>query len=93
MKIITGIAISLSLLSSSPALAQKTSSPIDDRSPYYMCFAYTPDGMFFAGGEFDYNRAQKMMKVNCGMSHNYTVVLLKTISVRKNGRISEYRTK
>jgi hypothetical protein len=44
-----------------------------------MCFAYTPDGMFFAGGDFQFRRAKKMLSDNCGMPKSLKVVLLKTI--------------
>jgi hypothetical protein len=57
-----------------PAQAQ-----ITDKTPYYMCFAYTADGMFFAGGEFKFVLAKKMLSVNCGMPKQIKVVLLKTI--------------
>jgi hypothetical protein len=48
-------------------------------TPYYMCFAYTEDGMFFAGGDFELSRAKKMTTANCGMPKTIKVVLVKTI--------------
>ncbi len=65
---------------------------ITDRTPYYMCFAYTPDGMLFAGGDFNFRGAQKMMAANCSMPKNLSVVLLRTVMVRRNGKLQNYET-
>ena len=65
------------VFAATPARAQI--AQITDKTPYYMCFAYTADGMFFAGGEFKFVRAKKMLSVNCGMPKQIKVVLLKTI--------------
>ncbi len=58
---------------------------IADSAPYYMCFAYTQDGLLFAGGEFDLDRASRLIAANCGLPRNVSVVLMKTIMARKNG--------
>jgi hypothetical protein len=50
-----------------------------DTAPYYMCFAYTEDGMLFAGGDFQFARAKRMISGNCGMPKSIKVVLVKTI--------------
>jgi hypothetical protein len=56
------------------AVAPSTQAAVADETPYYMCFAYTPDGMHFAGGDFKFERARKMMTENCSMPKNLTVV-------------------
>ncbi len=63
---------------------------ITEKTPYYMCFAYTQDGMLFAGGDFNFRRAQKMIAANCSLPKKVTVVLLKTAMLRKNGKTFTY---
>jgi hypothetical protein len=58
---------------------------IADSAPYYMCFAYTQDGLLFAGGDFNLTRARKLIAANCGLPRSVSVVLLKTIMARENG--------
>jgi hypothetical protein len=67
-----------------------TDAAITDKTPYYMCFAYTQDGMFFAGGDFSLRRAQKLMAANCNVPKSFTVVLLRTLMMRKNGKTYSY---
>jgi hypothetical protein len=64
-------------------------SPSD--APYYMCFAYTQDGMLFAGGDFDFARARRIIAANCGLPKNVSVVLMKTIMMRKNGNTHSFK--
>jgi hypothetical protein len=63
---------------------------VTDKTPYYMCFAYTQDGMLFAGGDYSLPRAQKLMAVNCNLPKALTVVLLRTLMVRRNGKMYSY---
>ena len=82
MRFILGLLLSAALSSSAPAQTLG--------EPYYMCFAYTPDGMYFAGGDFNFDRAQVLMAQNCLMPASLTVVLVKTLLVRKNGKVQHY---
>lgn len=64
---------------------------IADNAPYYMCFAYTQDGLLFAGGDFDLGRASDLIAENCGLPRNVSVVLMKTIMARKNGNTRTFQ--
>jgi hypothetical protein len=80
----------LILLGAIIANVPQADAAVTDETPYYMCFAYTEDGMLFAGGDFNLERGRKMLATNCDMPKSLTVVLLKTIMVRKNGKIRSY---
>jgi hypothetical protein len=85
MKIAAAILLSAIVGSASP-----TRAAVVEDTPYYMCFGYTEDGMLFAGGDFDFGRAQKMVAANCSLPKNITVVLMKTILVRRHGKTYSY---
>jgi hypothetical protein len=70
--------------------ASSSRAAVVEDAPYYMCFGYTEDGMLFAGGDFDFQRAQKMVAANCNLPKNITVVLLKTVMMRRHGKIYSY---
>ncbi len=82
--------IAWSVLAALLAAASPAAARTSERDPYYMCFAYTADGMLFAGGDFSFKRAQTMMAHNCSMPRGVTVVLLETLMVRRNGRTYRY---
>jgi hypothetical protein len=48
------------------------------------------DGMYFAGGDFDLKPAQRLLAANCNMPPTLTVVLLKTLMVRRHGKMYSY---
>lgn len=83
----------LALLAATSFPATSAQATITDKTPYYMCFAYTEDGMFFAGGDFNLKRAHRLLAANCGMPKSLSVVLLKTIAVRKAGKIRNYNSR
>lgn len=70
--------------------ATPSRAAVVEDAPYYMCFGYTEDGMLFAGGDFDFGRAQKMVAANCSLPKNITVVLLKTVLMRRHGKTYSY---
>jgi hypothetical protein len=83
-------AAALIILGTVIATVPPAQAAVSDGTPYYLCFAYTQDGMLFAGGDDNLKRAGRLMAANCNMPKTVTVVLLQTVMVRRGGKIYRY---